>query len=143
MRRDGDAPAVGLGARDLAGRVLADDEPSLPVVGEPVRHVARRAERGHAVARGPPAQVIAGHVAEQQELPRRVPQRPLGEEEAAAELLEVGAHFLPGAPPTYQSGGVTSLKTTHTASRGSLQTSETASVTRRASSSFRSLPCPS
>src|SRR3989449_9153889 len=72
-----------------------------------------------------------------------MPHRPLGEEEAAAELLERRAHFLPGLPATYQSGGVTSLKTTQTACGGRLQTSAIVSVTTRAISSLRSLGLPS
>src|SRR5205814_1264231 len=43
----------------------------------------------------------------------------------------------------YQSEGGTSSNTTHTASRGSLHTSEIVSVTRRAISSLRSFPWPS
>src|SRR6185436_19031773 len=98
------------------------------------------AERGDAVARRPTAHVVARHVAPDEELARRVPQRALGEEEPGAELFERGGHFLPGLPATNQSGGGTSLNTTHTASRGSLHTSVIVSVTRRAISSFRSLP---
>src|SRR5439155_3617600 len=130
-----DAP-VGLRARHLAGGVLAREQAPLAIVGEPVGHVARLAEGGDAVPGRPAAHVVARHVAPEQKLARRMPQRPLGEEEAAAQLLEGPAHFLPGVPATYQSGGVTSLKTTQTASRGSLQTSVIVSVTRRAISSL-------
>ena len=115
------------------------EEAALAVVGESVGHVARLAERRDPVLRRPAAQVIARHVAEQQEPAGWMPERPFGEEEAGRELLEGGAHFLPGLPATYQSAGVTSLNTTQTASRGSLHTSVMVSVTRRAISSFRSL----
>ena len=123
MGRDGDDPSIRLGARHLAGGVLAGEQPALSIVGEPVGHVAGLPERGHAVLGRPPPQVIARHVAEQQELAPGVPERPLGEEKARPEPLELDAHFLPGLPATYQSGGVTSLNTTQTASRGSWQTS--------------------
>ncbi|MBI5543283.1 MAG: AAA family ATPase [Deltaproteobacteria bacterium] len=139
-------PAVGFRPRDLARRMLAGDEAALPVVRQAVGHVARLAERGDAVLRRPAAHVVAGHVAEQQEPARRVPHGALGEEEPRPELLELVAHFLtgcPGLPAAYQSAGGTSSNTTHTASRGSLQTSEIVSVTRRAISSLRCFPWPS
>src|SRR4029453_7685854 len=114
--------AVRLGEGELTAGVLAGDQAALAVVGEPVGHVARLAEGRDAVRRRPATQMVAGHVAEEQELAGRVPERALGEEEAGAELLEDRGHFLPGVPATYQSGGVTSLKTPPTAPRGSLQT---------------------
>src|SRR5689334_22864693 len=143
MRGDRHDAAVGVGACHLAAGVLAGEQPALAIVGEPVRLVARLAERGDAIGDGPAPHVVARHVAEEQELAARVPQRSLGEEEPGAQLLERRAHFLPGVAPTYQSGGVTSLNTTQIASRGTLHTSEMASVTRLATSSFRCLSCPS
>src|SRR5262249_39327904 len=127
-----DDAAIRLGPRDLARGVLAGQQATLPIVGEAVRLVARLAERGDAVGRRPAPHVIGRHVAEEQELAARMPQGSLGEEKPGAELLEARAHFLPGVAPTYQSGGVTSLNTTQIASRGTLQTSEIASVTRLA-----------
>src|SRR5262249_19634663 len=119
------------------------EQAPLPVVGEAIGHVRGPSKGGDAVRSRPAAQVVARHVAEQEEPARGVPDWPLGEAEAGTEDVEGSAHLLtgcPGVPAAYQSAGGTSSKTTHTASRGTLQTSWTASVTRLASSSFRSLP---
>src|SRR5712692_4535991 len=96
VRGDRDEGAVWTRERHPAGRVLAGEEPSLAVVRQAVGHVAGLAERGHAVLGRPAPHVIAGHVAPEQELARRMPQRPLGEEEPGAELLERVRHFLTG-----------------------------------------------
>src|SRR5262250_3032670 len=155
-----DAP-VRLGARDLARGVLAGEEAPLPVPGEAVGLVARLAERGDAVGGRPPTEMVPRHVAPQEILPRGVPEGPLGEKATARDLLELhlgpydggeariadlDRHFLigsPGLPAAYQSLGLTSSITTHTASLGRPVTSVMAPVTRLAISSFRSLPQPS
>src|SRR5207247_4345394 len=161
VRGEGGDPAVGLGARHLARRMLAREQAPLPVPGEPVGHVARLAVGADAVPRRPPPEMIAWHVAPEQVVFRRMPQRALGEQAASGDPLErdVGpddlgearvpdrdAHCFirsPGLPATYQSGGSTSSTTTQTASLGSLVTSVIASLTRLAISSLRSLPQPS
>src|SRR5215470_4242250 len=155
-----DAP-VRLGARDLARGVLAGEEAPLPVPGEAVGLVARLAERGDAVGGRPPTEMVPRHVAPQEILPRGVPEGPFGEKATARDLLELhlgphdggeariadlDRHFLigsPGLPAAYQSLGLTSSITTHTASFGRPVTSVMAPVTRLAISSFRSLPQPS
>src|SRR5215467_8093503 len=63
-----------------------------------------------------------------------------------AGIADLDRHFLigsPGLPAAYQSAGLTSSITTHTASLGRPVTSVMAPVTRWAISSFRSLPQPS
>src|SRR5262245_26699125 len=86
-----DAAAVGFCASDLARRVLAGQEAPLPIPGEAVRHAARLAIRGDAVAGRPAAKVIARHVAPEQVLLPWMPQRALGEEAARRDALEVNA----------------------------------------------------
>src|SRR5947207_1337732 len=81
----------------------AREQPPLAIVRQAIRHVGGLAERGDAVLGGPAAHVVAGHVAPQQELAGRMPERALGEEKTGAELLERRRHFLPGFPATYQS----------------------------------------
>src|SRR2546430_1897792 len=81
--------AVGLGARHLARRVLAGEESALTVPGQAIGHVARLAEGRDAVFRRPAAEVVARHVAPEQIATRGMPERPLGEEAAAGDLLEL------------------------------------------------------
>src|SRR5207247_6004081 len=103
----------------------------------------------------------AGTAAPHEVIGRRCPERPLGEQAVARDLLELyprahdggearvadlQRHFLsgsPGLPAAYQSAGLTSSMTTHTASLGRPVTSVMAPVTRLAISSLRSLPQPS
>src|SRR5438552_16154841 len=112
--------------------MLAGEEPALTVPGQAVGLVAGLAERGDAVTGRPAAQMIAGHVAPQQALARRVPERPPGEEAVARDLLELDLrahdggearvaelqrHFLsgpPGRPAASQSAAWTTPMTTHT-----------------------------
>src|SRR5665213_2173022 len=100
--------------------------------------VRRLAKSPYAVGRGPPAHVVAGHVAEREMLLARMPDRPLGEHEAGSEafdrrvaaddlaekfVADFGDHF-PAALrrvstsicPTCQSRAATSSKTTQTSS---------------------------
>src|SRR5262245_12617675 len=139
-------PASGVRPGHPTGGVLASEQARRAVVGVAVGRVAGLAERGDAGRRRPAAHVVAGHVAEDQELAGGMPDGPLGEEEARAQLFEAIAHFLtgwPGVPAAYQSAGGTSSNTTHTAWGGTLHPSVMVWVTRRAISSLRSLPWPS
>src|SRR5438445_75513 len=80
--------SVGEGHRHLARGVLAGEQAPPTVPGEPVRFRARLSKRRDAVGRRPPAQMITGHVAPEQEAPARMPERSFGEEAAAGDLLE-------------------------------------------------------
>ena len=80
--------AVGIHTHERARRVLADEQPAVGVEGHTVALVARTGNNLDAVRVPAPARV-ARHVREEQELALRVPDRPLGEGEAAAELLHL------------------------------------------------------
>src|SRR5262249_61660723 len=90
----GDA-AIGLGARQRARGMLAGDQATLVVPGEPVRLVAGLAKGADPVVGAPTAQMIARHIAEQEIAVAAVPQRTLGEEAAADQPLQREA----GHPP--------------------------------------------
>src|SRR5262249_2394981 len=120
-REGSDAP-VGFGARHLARRVLAGEEAARSIPREAVGLVARLAEGADPVARGPPAEMVARHVAPQKVVLPRVPERSLGEQTTCRDPLELDAgpdhagearvadrdaHLAirsPGLPATYQSG---------------------------------------
>ena len=81
--------AVGVLADERARRVLADEQVALGVVDDPVGLVGGPHDLGDAVCLAPAPAHVAGHVAEQQELARGVPDRPLGEGEPGAEPLDL------------------------------------------------------
>src|SRR5262249_34040752 len=158
-RKHGDAAAV-LRPRHPAGGMLAGNKPARAVVGQPVRLVARLPKGGDIRVGAPSPDDIAGNVAKQEMALDRMPDRPLGEEIAGPQALELHRranprgeagvadfrrrHFLrdltlrTDSPPRYHSSAGTSSNTTQTASFGSPDSSLTASVTRRAISSFLS-----
>src|SRR5262249_14977421 len=71
-------------------RVLADDQAAVGVDRHAVALVARLRHLAGAVLLVPTPARVAGHVAEEEVLTRRVPDRPLGEREAGADLLDFG-----------------------------------------------------
>src|SRR6476659_8924923 len=83
------ALAVRVHADERAGRVLANDQPAVRVEGHPVALVTRARDDLDATLLVPAPPGVGGHVGEEQELPLRVPDRPLREGEAGAELLDL------------------------------------------------------
>src|SRR5262249_5350283 len=110
VRRDRLRRAVGQGHGHPARGVLAGEQTPLPIPREPLRLPARLPKRGDALGRRPEPQVVAWHVAPEQVALTRVPERALGEETAAGDLLErdVGADDRGEA-------GIASLKIRHAA----------------------------
>ena len=88
MRREHLAPAVGALAHQARGRVLADDQVEVGVIGHAVALVRRPHDLAHAAALVPAAAHVGRHVGEQQIVIDRVPDRPFGEGEAGAELAD-------------------------------------------------------
>ena len=68
--------------------MLADDEVQLGVVGQAVALVRRAPNLAHAASRVPAPAHVGRHVGEQQIVVDRVPDRPLGEGEAGADLAD-------------------------------------------------------
>ena len=87
MRRENFAPAIAL-ANEARCRVLAHDQLEVGVVGHAVAFVGRLHHFAHAAARVVAASHVGRHVREQQILIDRMPDRPLGEREAAGQLLD-------------------------------------------------------
>ena len=87
MRSDGLAPAVAL-AHQRRGRVLADDEPEIGVIGHAVALVGRLHRFAHAAALIVAAAHVGRHVGEQKILVARVPDRSLGEGKAARQPFD-------------------------------------------------------
>ena len=82
------AAAVGALADQRRGGVLADDQIEVGVIGHAVAFVRRALDLDDA-ARGVPATAnVGGHVRKQQIVIDRMPDRPLGEGEAGAELAD-------------------------------------------------------
>src|SRR5262249_18312059 len=83
------ACAVRVDADERARRMLADDQAAVRIQGHPVALVARTGNDFDAALPVPPPAGVGRHVREEQELPFGVPDRPLREGEAAAELLDL------------------------------------------------------
>ena len=83
------AAAVGALAHHLGGGVLAHDQVQVGVVGHAVALVGRPQRLGHLPVL-PAAAHVAGHVGEQQVVVPGMPDRALGEGEAAADHLDRG-----------------------------------------------------
>ena len=88
MRGDHLAPAVGALADQGRGGVLADDQVELGVVGHAVAFVRRTLDLDDAALGVPAPPHVARHVREQQIVMDRMPDRPLGEVEAGADLAD-------------------------------------------------------
>ena len=80
------AAAVRRKAHEARRRVLADDEVQVRVVGHAVALVRGAHDLAHPARLVPPPAHVAGHVGEQQVVLGGVPERPLGEDEARADL---------------------------------------------------------
>jgi hypothetical protein len=83
------ALAVRINPDDRARRVLADDQPPVRVQRHPVALVARAGDDLHAVRLVPAPARVARHVGEEEIVAVRVPDRPLGEDKARPELLDL------------------------------------------------------
>ena len=70
--------------------MLADDQVQVLIVGHAVAFVGRTLDLAHAAALIPAPPHIGRHVREQQIVIDRVPDRPLGEGEAGADLADCG-----------------------------------------------------
>src|SRR5262249_4818039 len=88
MRGQHVTPAVRAFADKGRGRVLADDQVQLGIVGHAVALVRGTPDLDDATARIPAPSYIARHVGEQQELVDRMPDRSLREIETGADLAD-------------------------------------------------------
>src|SRR5207248_397283 len=84
------ARPVGVDPHDQARRVLANDQPALRVVRHAVALVAGPHHLPDAALLVPAAPDVPGNVAEEQEAAFLVPERPLCEDEAGAQPLDLG-----------------------------------------------------
>ena len=88
MRGENLAPPVRPLAHQQRGRVLADDQIEIGVIGHAVAFVGRTPHLRDAALGVPTPPDVGRHVGEQKEMLDGVPDRPLGEGEARAELAD-------------------------------------------------------